>query len=208
MKYGDYLFDSEQEEELDLKDKLLLMDRALIEVHQNRMYVSSNLLDALIVDNKILPSSMTFASFEDNESLEKAQAQDIMELGAIGICAYNRFGEYEGYPKYFVEPSFVNGLLNDVETYLKREGIPDDVKDYYRTIFTLLNFKYMTNYFAELQKGGKGNARVLVYSTPEGRAFANKENNSDGFTSIIAIPVILSIIYIVTVIIIVIAKHV
>ena len=54
MKYGDYLFDSEDEEEsLDLTSKLLLMDRALMEVHSKGYHVSSNLLNAEIINNQI-----------------------------------------------------------------------------------------------------------------------------------------------------------
>ena len=208
MMFGDYLFDNEENEEnLDLTSKLLLMDKALIEVHQRGLYVSSSLLDAQIVNNKINPGSMSFGRFDEPEALEKAQAQDIMELGAIGICAYNRFGEREGYPKYFVEPAFVNGLIDNVDMYLNREDIPEEIKDYYRTLFTLLEFKYMTNYLEEIKKGGKASARVLVYSTPAGWAFANNDNNNAAFTKIIAIPVILSIVYVATVLIIIIAKN-
>ena len=51
MNYGDYLF--ETDDEISLTDKLLLMDRALMQVHHDGKFVSSNLLDAYIYDNKI-----------------------------------------------------------------------------------------------------------------------------------------------------------
>ena len=47
MNYGDYLF--EQEDEISLTDKLLLMDRALMQVHSENKFISSSLLDAYII---------------------------------------------------------------------------------------------------------------------------------------------------------------
>ncbi len=212
MKFGDYLFENGEEEKLDLTDKLLLMDSALMQIHQSGLFVTSNLLDAYIVDDKILPESIRCGKPDESpDGLEKAQAQDLMELSAIGICAYNRFGEKEGFPKYFVEPSFVDALISSsafLEQYLTKEGMPDESKDYYRTIFTLLQFKYMNNYFEELKKGGKGSARVLQYSTPAGRAFAQNNENPQGFTVIVAIPIVLAITYILTMLVIVIARNI
>ena len=44
MKYSDYLFDVETENEgMDLTSKLLLMDSALMQVHKSGKYISSNL---------------------------------------------------------------------------------------------------------------------------------------------------------------------
>ena len=202
MNYGDYLFD--QEDEISLTDKLLLMDRALMEVHHSGKYISSNILDAYIYDNKIDPKSISLDVF-DSEKNDKDFAQDIMELAAIGICAYNRFGEYEGFPKYFTSPEFIASLTDNVEMYLQREDIPEEVKDYYRSIFTLLDIKYMTNYLEEAKKGGKGNARVLQYSTPEGRAFA-QQNEQNAFASIISIPAVLAIVYIISMLVIILVK--
>ena len=202
MNYGDYLFD--QDDEISLTDKLLLMDRALMEVHHNGRFVSSNLLDAIINDNKIDPSSVSLDVF-DGEKNDKDYAQDIMELAAIGICAYNRFGEYEGFPKYFTSPEFIASLTDNVEMYLQREDIPEEVKDYYRSVFTLLDIKYMTNFLEEQKKGGKGNARVLVYSTPQGKAFA-QQNEQNAFASIITIPAVLAIVYIISMLVIILVK--
>ncbi len=203
MNFGDYLF--EDDDEISLQDKILLMDRALMEVHSRGMYVSSSLLDAYIYDNKIDPSTVELDKF-DAEKNDKDQAQDIMELAAIGICAYNRFGEYEGFPKYFTSPDFISSLMDNVEMYLQREDIPEKVKNYYRNVFTLLDIKYMTNYLDEQQKnGGKGNARVLQYSTPEGRAFANS-NEQSAFASIITIPAVLAIVYIISLVVIILVK--
>lgn len=204
MNFGDYLF--EQDDEKSLTDKILLMDRALMEVHGRGMYVSSNLLDAYIYDDKIDPSTVALDQF-DSEKNDKDQAQDIMELAAIGICAYNRFGEYEGFPKYFTSPEFIAGLMDNVEMYLQREDIPEEIKDYYRNTFTLLDIKYMTNYLQEQQKnnGGKGTAIVKTYSTPEGRAFANNQEQN-AFASIITIPAVLAIVYIISLVVIILVK--
>ena len=83
--------------------------------------------------------------------------------------------------------------------------IPEEIKDYYRSIFTVLDIKYMTNFLEEQKKGGKGNARQLVYSTPEGRAFANNQDQN-AFASIIAIPAVLAIVYIVSILVIMLVK--
>ena len=208
MKFSDYLFDDGEDldEPYDLTTKLLLMDKALMQIHASGRYISSNILDAIIIDNKIDPSSIQMDVYDPNLN-ENDYAQDIMELCAIGICAYNRMGESEGYPKYFTSPSFINGLKENVEMFLAREDIPKEVKDYYRTIFTLLNFQYMNNYFYEVQKGdgGKGNARQLVYSSPAGRAFVNNDKEA-AYTFILAIPAVLAVSYILTMIIIFVVK--
>lgn len=203
MNYGDYLF--ENDDEISLTDKLLLMDRALMEVHNRGQYISSNLLDAYIYDNKIDPTTVELDKF-DPEKNDKDYSQDIMELAAIGICAYNRFGEFEGFPKYFTSPEFIASLMDNVDQYLQREDIPEEVKDYYRSVFTLLDIKYMTSFLEEQKKGGKGNAKVLTYSTPEGRAFANNQEQQAAFTSIIAIPAILAIVYLISLVVIIIVK--
>ena len=65
----------------------------------------------------------------------------------------------------------------------------------------------MTSYLDEQQKnGGKGNVRVKQYSTPEGRAFANKQEQTAAFASIIAIPAVLAIVYIISLVVIIIVK--
>lgn len=204
MNFGDYLFDID-DEGLSLTDKLLLMDRALMEVHSRGEYISSNLLDAYIYNDRIDPTSVSIDKY-DPEKNDKDYAQDIMELAAIGICAYNHFGEEEGFPKYFTSPEFIASLMDNVEMYLNRDDIPEEIKDYYRSIFTVLDIKYMTNFLADYNKGGKGNARVLTYSTPEGRAFANNQDQNAAFTSIIAIPAILAIVYIISLVVIILVK--
>ena len=203
MNFGDYLF--EQDDEKSLTDKILLMDRALMEVHGRGMYISSNLLDAYIYDDRIDPSTVEMDKF-DSEKNDKDQAQDIMELAAIGICAYNRFGEYEGFPKYFTSPEFIASLMDNIEMYLQREDMPEEIKNYYRSVFTLLDIKYLSNYLEDQQKnGGKGNARVLTYSTPEGRAFANNQEQN-AFASIITIPAVLAIVYIISLVVVILVK--
>ena len=206
MNYGDYLFDQEESEKT-LEEKLLLMDRALMEVHMRGEYVSSNLLDAIIVDDQIISSSMAFDKY-DPEKDEKAQQEDILELAAIGICACNRFGEEEGFPNYYTSPDFISFLMtdNNVEQYLQKPFISDEFKDYYRYVFTLLKVDYLTVYINEQMKGGKGNARVRQYSTPEGRAFAKEQDQNPGFASIIAIPAILAIVYIISMAVIIAVK--
>lgn len=205
MNYGDYLF--ETDDEISLTDKLLLMDRALMQVHHDGKFVSSNLLDAYIINDKIDPSSIESDVF-DPEKNDKDYAQDIMELAAIGICAYNRFGESEGIPKYFTSPEFIASLtdINQLEMYLNRADIPEEVKNYYRSVFTLFDIKYMTNYLMEQQKnGGKGTEMVKSYSTPEGRAFANNQEQN-GFAPIISIPAVLAIVYIISMLVIILVK--
>lgn len=208
MKFSDYLFDDELDEnnKIDLTSKLLLMDSALMQLHASGKYVSSSILDAVIINNKIDPRSLQISQFDPNIN-ENDYLQDIIELCAIGICAYNRMGENEGYPKYYTSPSFINGLKENIEPYLLKEDIPNEVKDYYRTIFTLLNFQYMNTYLEELKKsdGGKGKARQLVYSTPEGRTFVEDEKEA-AYSFILAIPAVLAISYILTMIIIFLLK--
>ena len=55
MNYGDYLF--EQEDEISLTDKLLLMDRALMQVHSENKFISSSLLDAYIIRDEENPKN-------------------------------------------------------------------------------------------------------------------------------------------------------
>ena len=208
MKFSDYLFyDDDNEESLDLTTKLLLMDKALKQLHTSGRYISSRILDAVIVNNQIDPSSINIDVFDQDKN-ENDYYQDIIELCAIGICAYNHFGESVGYPAYYTSAEFIQGLENDIEPFLAREDIPDEIKDYYRTVFTLIKPTYMTDYLMEHQKDGdKGTARQLIYSTPEGKALASEDNEKAAYSMIVVIPFILATAYVFALIILFIAKN-
>ena len=72
----------------------------------------------------------------------------------------------------------------------------------------LLEMKYMGSYLEERKRteGGKGNAKQYVYSTPQGRAFANNNDNPNAFTFIIAIPITLAVSYILTMVVLALIK--
>ena len=101
----------------------------------------------------------------------------------------------------------LSSSFEELEQYLRTPNMPDEVKDYYRNLFTLLNVGYMSSYLQEkMAAGGKGNVRVLNYSTPEGRAIANNQEQTNGFASIISIPAVLAIVYILSMIVIIALK--
>lgn len=107
---------------------------------------------------------------------EEERLSNIQDLAKLAVGTYfsiptGAFSDYTHLPNEYIKENFE--MMED--SILKVS--PND--DYYREV--LVNDKqiYYNDYLTELNKKdtGKGNSnsRSLVYSTPQGRAFSNKE---------------------------------
>ena len=174
----------------ELTERLLMLDKSIMELHQNGYYVVSNLLDIAVNDGQI-----TLASFKDKVDYlnsgynDNGDKKDIMEMCAIGVCAYNRF------QAFYCNNEFLKYLSENFDLFLENGNIPDDIAKYYELVFVNGNIDYMNSYFAK-DNVGKGNnkARVYVKSTAIGKAFADKEA---AYANVLLIPAMAVLVYLI-----------
>lgn len=184
VRLKDFLNNLDRDE---LTDMLILFDKSIMELHQNGYFVVSDMSDIEIIDNQI-----TLASFKNkidylnsgyNTSGDK---QDILEVCAIGICAFNKF------ERYFTNKEFISYLIDNLEMFLENGNVPQIMQEYYIDVFARGNVDYLNNFLLthENDKGssGKNSSRVYTKSTAVGRAFAEKEN---AYADVLLLPAIL-----------------
>lgn len=174
----------------ELTERLLMLDKSIMELHQNGYYVVGNLLDIEVNDGQI-----TLSSFKDKVDYlnsgynENGDKRDIMEMCAIGVCAYNRF------QAFYCNNEFLKYLSESFDMFLENGNIPEDIANYYQLVFVNGNVDYMNSYLAK-NNAGKGNnkARVYVKSTAIGRAFADKEA---AYANVLLIPAMVVLVYLI-----------
>lgn len=177
----------------ELTERLLMLDKSIMELHQNGYYVVSNLLDIEVIDGQII-----LASFKDKLDYlnsgynNNGDKKDIMEMCAIGVCAYNRF------QAFYCNNEFLKYLSENFDLFLENGNIPEDIAKYYELVFVNGNVDYMNSYLAK-DNVGKGNnkARVYVKSTAIGRAFADKEA---AYANVLLIPAMIVLVYLIVLI--------
>lgn len=120
--------------------------------------------------------------------------KNILEMCAIGICAYNHF------ETYYTSREFINFLIDNLDMYLENGNIPSFMKEYYIDVFLRGNIDYLNNFLLkyETKNGGKGNSKVYTKSTAVGRAFSEKEA---AYTNILLIPAIIVLVLLIIVVV-------
>ena len=175
----------------ELTERLLLLDKSMMELHQHGYFVVGNLLDIDVIDEKItLESFKNKVDYLNSGYNENGDKKDILEMCAIGVCAYNRF------QTFYTNREFLSYLMENFEMFLENGRIPEDVAEYYQTIFVNGNVDYMNSYLDKKNNSGKGNNKQRVYtkSTAIGRAFADKEA---AYANVLLIPSILVLMYLI-----------
>ena len=195
MKLRDYLLNVSTEE---LTERLKYLDKAINELHNNGYYVVGDLADIEIINNEI-----TIDSFKDkidylNSGInENGKNKDILELCSIGICAYNKLSVLH------TSREFIEYVIENVEMFLEHGNIPSIIQEYYIDVFNRGNVDYL-NAFLEKNVDKEGSSRsnsrgAYTKSTAVGRAFSEKENSA--FASILILPALLALIYIIAVVV-------
>jgi len=195
VKLRDYLLNVSTEE---LTERLKYLDKAINELHNNGYYVVGDLADIEIINNEI-----TIDSFKDkidylNSGInENGKNKDILELCSIGICAYNKLSVLH------TSREFIEYVIENVEMFLEHGNIPSIIQEYYIDVFNRGNVDYL-NAFLEKNVDKEGSSRsnsrgAYTKSTAVGRAFSEKENSA--FASILILPALLALIYIIAVVV-------
>lgn len=173
-----------------ITDRLILLDKSIMDLHNSGFYVVGDLSDIQIVNNEI-----TVASFKNKIDYlnsgynENGKKKDIIELCAIGICAYNHFD------KLYTSKDFISYLIDNLDMFLENGNIPKYMKEYYIDVFLRGNVDYVNNFLLK-HDNGKGNIKSRVYtkSTAVGRALMGEDA---AYVNVLILPSILALIIIV-----------
>ena len=194
MKLRDYLMNISKEE---LTERLKYLDKAISELHSNGYYVVGDLADIEIINDEI-----TLDSFKDkidylNSGInENGKNKDILELCSIGICAYNKLSVLH------TSKEFIEYVIDNVEMFLEHGNIPSIMQEYYIDVFNRGKVDYLNSFLdknMDKEESGRNNSKSYTKSTAVGRAFSEKENSA--FASILLLPSLLALIYVLAVVV-------
>lgn len=175
--------------------RLRLLDQSLMSLHQNGLYVVCNIKYIEIINNNVtLESFKNKVDYLNSGYNPNGDKQDIIELGSIGICAYNEFSDL------YSEKEFIRHLMDNLDRYIYNGKVPPIMASYYETVFGRGKVIYLNIFLLSTdidvnarQVEGSGRGAVMTKSTPVGRALSEKEA---AFAQVLALPAILVIVYI------------
>lgn len=196
MKLRDYLMNISTEE---LTDRLIYLDKAIMDLKQQGKYYVGDLSDIEIINNEV-----TIDSFKNKyDYLESGyningDYDNIIQLCAIGICAYNKLSVLH------TSKEFINYVIENVEMFLEHGNIPNFMQEYYINVFNRGKIEYLNTFLSENnffekegQSQGKGKG-AYTKSTAIGRAMVDKDS---AFASVLILPAMLALVYISVVVI-------
>lgn len=194
MRLSEYLSNISKDE---LSKRLTLLDKSIMELHQNNLYVVSDMSLIDIIDNEV-----TLASFKNKVDYIKQEGggfnpngdkQDILELCAIGVCAFNKF------ENFYTNKEFISYLIDNLDMFLENGSIPKRFQEYYIDVFSRGHVDYLNNFMLKYEdKAGNNNSLVYTKSTAVGRAFANKD---EAFARILVLPALLALVILIVIVV-------
>ena len=175
----------------ELTDRILLLDRSIMELHQNGYYVNGSLSEIEIINNEItLDSFKNRIDRIDSGYDSNGKDKNIYEMAVIGICAYNKVDAP-------ITSNLIKYVSDNIDQIISYKHIPVKVGEYYRAVLKDLKMDYLNNYLDKMDKGGKENnnskSRSYTKSTAIGRAFAEQES---AYVNVLMVPSIIFMIYI------------
>ena len=180
----------------ELTIRLKLIDQSIKELHQNGFFAVCNLNEIEVINNEI-----TLSSFKnkidrlDSGYNEHGDKQDILELCAIGLCAYNHFDTF------CTNKEFIKYVIDNLEKFFEHGSIPRIMQEYYIEVFARGNVIYLNDYLLKnsyKEEGqGRNNGMVKTKSTAIGRAFSDKEA---AYANVLVIPAIITLVYLLIVV--------
>ena len=194
MRLKEYLSNIPQEE---VTRRLLYLDRSVMDLHAHGYYVVCNMNDVEIIDDQI-----TLASFKNKIDYinsgfnDNGPKQDILELCAIGICAYNKFNEF------YSTLDFVRFLRDNMDKYVDNGLLPEIMREYYIDVLERGNYEYANVYYLKnyVDKVDNGRERGIqkTKSTAVGRALANYSEREAAYVNILLVPALATLMYLVS----------
>lgn len=186
MKLREYFNNISKDE---ITNRLLYLDKALMELHSNGAYVVSNLPDIEIINNEITMSSFNNKWDYLNSGVDpNGDKRNILEMCAIGICAYNKL------TVLYTNKEFISYLIDNLDVLLENNRIPKMMQEYYIDVFSRGKVDYLNNFidrYNELNGNSRTNSVVKTKSTAVGRAFADREA---AYAKVLILPAILCLV--------------
>ena len=175
----------------ELTERLIYLDRKLMELKESGKYYVGDLADIEIINGEV-----TIESFKNKYDYINSgyningDYENIIQLCAIGICAYNKLSVLH------TSKDFINYVINNIEMFLEHGNIPNIMQEYYINVFDRGKIDYLNNFLRdnEPKEEGRGNTRgAYTKSTAVGRALTEKDS---AFVSVLVLPAMLALIYI------------
>ena len=192
MKLRDY-FNGITESEI--TERLLYLDKAIMELHDNGAYVVGNLAEIEPINGEITMSSFQNKWDYLNSGIDpNGDKRNILELCAIGICAYN------GLTVLYTNKEFISYLIDNLDVLLENGKIPKMMQEYYIDVFSRGNVNYLNNFvvkYNENNGNSRSNSIVKTKSTAVGRAFADRES---AYAKVLILPAVLCLVILIVVV--------
>lgn len=194
----EYLLDCSIEE---LFERLMKLDASIMALHQNGFFiVNFDANNIKLKDNELSLSSFNGKiDYLDSGYNLNGDKQDILEMCAIGICAYN------GFTSFYTNKEFLAYLISNFDTFSSNGKIPKDLLEYYESVLINGNIDYLNNFMYKKKNENAnsnqvmGNSNRLSKSTAIGRAFDNSRESA--YVSVLIIPALAVLIYFVILVI-------
>lgn len=197
----EYLMCEDVEE---LTEHLMKLDASIMALHQQGFYVVN--FDANNI--KLYNNELSLASFNNkidylNSGINlNGDKKDILEMCAIGICAYNNF------KSFYTNKEFLAYLMTNFDVFSENGKIPPLMILYYRSVLVDGNIDYLNNFMYKKNNESASNSQVssnsyrLSKSTQIGRSLVDKEN---AYVNVLIIPSVLVLIYLLIMVFVIIA---
>lgn len=173
-----------------IRDSFLLLDNQLKIIHSKGYSVDIN-SSSIVYEN-----GLGFTRFNPGltEQQRRANIEDLAKLavGTYFSLPTGTFSDYTHLPSDYIRENF-----DFFETSIQK-ALPNDT--YYRDVLVDGKISYYNDYLSQLRVSPQGkaneNSRVLNYSTPQGRAMAQKDESA--FIDLAFYPILLTITIIVS----------
>ena len=174
-----------------ITDRLIFLDKSIMDLHNNGLFVVGDLSDISVINDEIMMASFkNKVDYINSGYNDGGVKKDIVELCAIGICAYNHFDIL------YTNKDFLSYLIDNLDMFLVNKNIPKFMKEYYIDVLLRGNVDYLNNFLLKYEGNSKGNTKSRIYtkSTAVGRAL---KNDDEAFANVMIIPSIMVLIFIV-----------
>ena len=189
----EYLTDCSKDE---LIDRLMRLDASIMALHKKGFYVVNFDANNIMLYN----NELSFSSFNDkidylNSGINlNGDKKDILEMCAIGICAYNNFNSF------YTNKEFLAYLIANFDVFRENGNIPSNMIDYYHDVFVNGNIDYLNNYVFKKNYDNASNSQVssnsyrLSKSTAIGRAYDDRDS---AFVNVLILPALIALVYLI-----------
>ena len=189
----------------EIKECLMKLDASIMALHRvRRLYVVN--FDANNI--KLYNGELNLSSFNDKVDYldsginTNGDKKDILEMCAIGICAYN------GFTTFYTNNQFLAYLVSNFDTFSENGNIPEDMLEYYQDVLVNGNIDYLNNYIYKKENANANSSQVssngyrLSKTTAIGKAFDDKEA---AYVNVLLIPALAVLIYLIIVLLLIIS---